>query len=329
MISTTPRPLRRGAESEGRKIVAQHVSAGSRTDSGQVRQDDTHPHFVDGRNSSRSSGVYSFVQIWARTRRLIFAVVIVAGLLCAGAWTYTARQARRAESMLAEASGVRIGDSEASVLPLVERYGGHKWAPPGSTRGTLGPREDWIDLEEYDRALNTYPDYVYSIQVNPWGSPTLAPSSKAAQALRIAMMIVPGRVRSPLGLRDWGSFVSIQIRDGRVSKVGATLFVEGRSRWLNHSWYLATDMRNEPLPLRPYTIEGENVLMREDRSIGIRNLITPQATAEQAEAAHTWNTACIVSLRGCSNRCELSPRAFQYWNTHRSPSGPTWEPTCE
>jgi hypothetical protein len=179
--------------------------------------------------------------------------MIITGLLCAGAWTYTARQARRAESMLAEASQVRIGDSEASVLPLVERHRGLKWAPADSTRGILSPRENWVDVREYDRALRIYPDYVYSIQVNPWGAPTLAPSSKAAHAP--AMVVIPGRVRSPLGLRDWGSFVDIRIRDGRVSEVGGTLIVEGRSRWLNYSWHLANERLDEPMPLRPYTIE--------------------------------------------------------------------------
>jgi hypothetical protein len=136
--------------------------------------------------------------------------------MCAGAWSYSSYQAQRAASMLAEASQVRIGDSEASVLPLVERYRGHKWAPADSTRGTLSPRENWVDVREYDRALRIYPDYVYSIQVNPWGAPTLAPSSKAAHALTIAVVVIPGRVRSPLGLRDWGSSVDIRIRDGCV-----------------------------------------------------------------------------------------------------------------
>ena len=221
--------------------------------------------------------------------------------------------------MLAQASRVRIGDSEASVLSLVGRYRGHKWAPPDSTRGTLPPRKDWVFVEEYDRALRIYPDYVYSTEVNPWGFPTFARSSEAAKALRTVINAIPGGVRSPLGLRDWASFVDIRIRDGRVSEVDGIVIVEGRSRWLNHSWCLATETRSEPLPLRPYAVESENVLMRDDRSRGIRNLISPQASEEQAEAAHSWNTACIVSLRGCSNRCELSPRAFQYWKIHPRP----------
>lgn len=268
------------------------------------------------------------MQIWARTRRLTLGVIVVTGLLCLGAWSYTAYQARRASSMLAQASRLRIGDSEASALPLVSRYRGRKWAPPGSTRGTLSPREDWIDTEQYKRAIRVYPDHVYSIEINPWGFPSFAPSSRLEKALRIAINTIPRAVRSPLGLRDWASAVDVRIRDGRVSEVEGIAFVEGRSRWLNHSWYLGNERRGEPLPL-PYAIEPLDVLMREGRSRGIRNLITPQASYEQAEAAHVWNTACVVSLRACRDLCELSPRAFQYWKTHPAPSGTMWNPTCE
>jgi hypothetical protein len=106
------------------------------------------------------------VQVWPRTRRVITAVAIVASVLCAIAWGYTAYKASRAKSLLAEASRVRIGDSEASVLALVQRYGGVKWEPSGSTRTTMSPPENWVDKSEYDHALRTYPDYVCSIQVN-------------------------------------------------------------------------------------------------------------------------------------------------------------------
>ena len=269
------------------------------------------------------------MQISAVTRRLTCAVVIVGGILCAGVRLYSAYQARRAESMLGEASRVRIGDSEASVLSLVRRYHGHKWSPSGSTRATLGPRENWVDLEMYDRALRIYPDYEYSIEVNPWGFPTFEPSSKAAKALRTVINAIPSGVRSPIGLRDWASFVDVRIRDGRVSEVEGIVFVEGRSRWLNHSWSLANERLRESLPLRPYTIESENVLMRDGRSRGICNLITSQASEEQAEAAHSWNAGCIVSLRSCRNICELSPRAYQYWKNEPGPAAAAWGLTCK
>ena len=93
------------------------------------------------------------MQVWHRTRRVVIAMAIVVTALCAIAWSYSDYKARRAKSLLAEASRVRIGDSEASVLALVQRYGGVKWHPSGSTRTTLGPRENWLDKSEYERAL--------------------------------------------------------------------------------------------------------------------------------------------------------------------------------
>lgn len=73
------------------------------------------------------------MQIWPRTRRLVIAVAIAAAVFCAVAWSYTAYKTSRAKSLLAEASHVRIGDREASVLALAQRYGGIKWEPTGST----------------------------------------------------------------------------------------------------------------------------------------------------------------------------------------------------
>ena len=273
------------------------------------------------------------MQVWPRTRRVIIAAAIVATVLCAIAWNYTAYKASRAKSLLAETSRVRIGDSEASVLALVQRYGGVKWEPSGSTRTTMSPRENWVDKSEYDRALGTYPDYAYSIQVNPWGFPTIAPESHSSRRLGAvlwsAMDIVPASIRAPFGLRDWVSEVDINIRDGRVSKVSGMVLVEGRSRWLNHEWSLVSEMPREPMQARAYMTEPVNILMRTDRSRGVGNILTAQASEQETEAAHLWNTACLTSLRSCTDRCELSPAAFRYMTNHPAVSRGIWEPTCD
>ena len=272
------------------------------------------------------------MQGWPRTRRVIIAVAIVATVLCTIAWSYTAYKTSRAKSLLAEASRVRIGDSEASVLALVQRYGGVKWEPPGTTRTTMSPRENWVDKSDYDRALRTYPDYIYSIPVNPWGFPTFAPESdsrrRLAGVLWSATDVIPASIRAPFGLRHWLSEVDIDIRDGRVSKISGMVLVEGRSRWLNHEWSLVSEMPREPMQSRAYTTEPMNILMRTDRSRGLRNIVTPQASEQETEAAHLWNTACLTSLRSCTDRCELSPTAFRYMTNHPDVSRDSWEPTC-
>lgn len=272
------------------------------------------------------------MQVWPRTRRVIIELAMVATAFCAVAWTYSAYKASLAKSLLVEASRVQIGDSEASVLALVQRYGGMKWHPSGSTRTTLGPRENWLDKSEYERALRTYPDYDYSILVNPWGFPTITPESdsrpRLKAALRSAMENVPARVRAPLGLRDWVSSVDINIRDGRVSKVIGEVLVEGRTRWLNHEWSLVDEIPSESTQSRTYLIEPVNIGMRTGRSRGLENILTPQASQQETEAAHLWNAACLTSLRSCTDRCDLSPAAFRYMTNHPEVSR-GWEPTCD
>jgi hypothetical protein len=241
------------------------------------------------------------VQGWPRTRRVMIAAAV-------------------------------FGDSESSVLALVRRYNGIKWAPPESTRATMSPREDWLDKSEYDRALRTYPDYVYSISVNPWAFPTITPESGSGHLfdglLRFVMNVVPANVRAPFGLRDWVSGVDISIRDGRVSKVSGDVLVEGRTRWLNHGWSLVSEMPREPMQSLGYTTEPINILMRTGRSRGLGNILTPQASEQEAETAHSWNTACLTSLRSCTDRCELSPAAFRYMTNHPEVSH-GWKPTCD
>ena len=272
------------------------------------------------------------MQVWPRARRVIIAVAIVVTALCAIAWSYTAYNARRAKSLLAEGARVQIGDSEESVLTVIQRYGGAKWEPTGSTRTTLGPRENWIDKSEYERALRTYPDFAYSIQVNPWGYPSIATESELSRKLNAilwsALDDVPTSVRAPFGLRRWVSAVDIYIRDGRVSKVSGEVLVEGRSRWLNHEWSLVSEMPHEVLQSSAFMTKPENILMRTGRSRGLGNTITPQASEQETEAAHFWNAACLTSLRGCTDRCELSPTAFRYMTNHPDVSR-GWEPTCD
>jgi hypothetical protein len=236
---------------------------------------------------------------------------------------------------IAVCGGITCADwrQRSICAPAGPAVWGGKWEPPGSTRTTMSPRENWVDKSEYERALRTYPDYAYSIPVNPWGFPTIAPESdskrKLNAVLRSAMDVVPASVRAPFGLRDWVSEVDINIRDGRVSKVLGIVLVEGRSRWLNHEWSLVSEMPYEPMQSRAYMTEPVNILMRTGRSRGLGNILLPQASEQETQAAHLWNTACLTSLRSCTDRCELSPAAFQYMANHPDVSRGIWEPTCD
>src|SRR6478752_584899 len=104
-----------------------------------------------------------------RRRRLVtplYLCSLVLVVLFASLWVYDEYEAHRATSMLVEAGRVQLGDSEASVLPLVRRYGGFKWAP--DSFANLGKREEWIDPLEYEHRLKSISEYAYWVAVNPW-----------------------------------------------------------------------------------------------------------------------------------------------------------------
>jgi hypothetical protein len=61
--------------------------------------------------------------------RLMAAAIVLAAAVYGLPWAYVECEAHRAETMLAEASRVQVGDAEASILPLVRRYDGLKWRP--------------------------------------------------------------------------------------------------------------------------------------------------------------------------------------------------------
>ena len=113
----------------------------------------------------------------SRTRhlfwRLILALLAV-GAVCYGSlWAYVEYEAHRANSILAEISRVQIGDTEASVLALTNRYGGFKWTPE-----PLPPREQWGDKDEYDYETELQCDYKYELGISPFGTTVAAPLSR-------------------------------------------------------------------------------------------------------------------------------------------------------
>src|ERR1035441_2913499 len=100
--------------------------------------------------------------------RLIVAVLALTASVYGSLWAYIECAAHRAKSMLVAASRIRVGDTEASVLPLVERFGGYKWTPE-----QLSPREQWIDKDEYDYQKTLLSDYKYELGISPFATTAL------------------------------------------------------------------------------------------------------------------------------------------------------------
>ncbi|MGE5112138.1 MAG: hypothetical protein ACM3JB_14845 [Acidobacteriaceae bacterium] len=284
------------------------------------------------------------MQIWprgawfgvnARVRRVALKVALaLAALLLLFillVHAYVDYEAHRAKEMLAEAARVRIGDSEASVSQFVKKYDGLKWVP--ETKERLGPRENWLDKEEYKLRLRSLSDFAYSLEANPWGFPNLARAMEGKERrtdkiLRAVMANIPSRLRQYLLMRDWVVGVELSFKDSQVSRVSMTALVEGHDQWLGHQWVLATEMPHLDMPPRTYVIGAAFLSMADGVGNSVENFLTPAALSEQTEAAHGFNTACLTSIRGCSGSCESSLRTIQYLEKHPEAAYNIATPNC-
>lgn len=254
--------------------------------------------------------------------RLIVAVLVL-GAVCYGSlWAYVEYEAHRAESMLAELSRVRIGDTEGSVLALTGRYSGFKWNPE-----PLPPREQWIDKEEYDYEVSRQSDYKYELGISPFGT-TVGRVGRLAQALRHAREVVPTDLRPLLGLRDWGIVADLSVRTGRVQSVSAMTLFEGRSEWLGHKWELAEGMPRYGMPARAYAVGAAHLTMADGGGEMIENFFTPRAADDEVDAAHEFNAECMTSVSGCNGLCDAAPRPLAYLKQHPDAAWNIIPPQC-
>jgi hypothetical protein len=180
-------------------------------------------------------------------RVVVVTVLSVAALWCS-LWTYVGYERHRAVSLFAEASRVRVGDTEASILPLLGHYGGHKWMTE-----PLPPKEQWIDKDEYDYQMNRLSDYSYLLGISPFGT-TTGQITRLNLAMRTVREAVPSHLRALVGMRDWGTTVQLSIRNGRVQSISAMALVRGQSEWLGNRWELAEGMPRHDMRPRAYAI---------------------------------------------------------------------------
>jgi len=250
--------------------------------------------------------------------------LLAIGAICYGSlWAYVAYEAHRAKSLVAEVSRVQVGDTEASVIALTNRYGGFKWTPE-----PLPPREQWIDKDEYDYQTEQQSDYKYELGISPFGTSVAAPTGRWTQVLRSGRERVPVHLRPLLGLRDWGTTVELSIRRGHVQSVSAMTLVQGRSQWLGCSWELAERMPRSHMPLRAYAVGAAHLTMADGGGEMIQNFFTPSASQEEVEAARRFNAGCLTSLRGCGF-CDVAPGALEYLKQHPDAAWNIIPPKCK
>ncbi len=263
-----------------------------------------------------------------RSIRLVLICTIAVPLLMVGAsWSYAQYEARRAKLLLAEAARIGIGDSEASIQPLLRRFGG------GTCVDLETPKEraraDWWDKLEYEHWLRNVPDCSYFVDVDPWVSPLSVKSrrlveSKAYVRAKLAMWAIPGRVRSLLGMREWNTYVSISVRGGHVTAVRAGVYVEHRGSWLGHRWELLKEAPYDPYGRPPldYSVDGAFLTFPEVGSengpgkAAIWNYLTSKASESQFQAAQNINMSCLTRPFACKGMCDLSHQAIEYLKQH-------------
>lgn len=229
--------------------------------------------------------------------------------------------------MLADASQVQVGATEATVLPLVGRYGGYKWKTE-----PLSPREDWSDRDEYDYQKNLLSDYRFSLEVSPFGLLTtnghFGQRGRVTQSIRATINTLPARLRAVFGLRDWGTAVDLSIRGGRVQSVSGMVLVEGRSRWLGHEWEFASAMPEHGIQANVFFVESGILEMENNGGAIIQDIFTPKASEEEVQTSRKFNTACLTSIRGCDGFCDFTPRTLEYLKQHPDAAGNIIPPKC-
>lgn len=254
--------------------------------------------------------------VYHRLLRLAFGLVgavlfLVAFLYC-GLRSYTVYVAHRAVSVLDEAARIQVGATEASILPLVARYGGVKWKPYSPIR-----IDDCADKAGCEYQNAHLPDYAYDFDYAPFNvlSQPDRRTGQLRRAITTLMIQTPSSWRDPLSLRNWLIEVQICIRGGRVENVYGSLFVEGRTHWLGNTWELVEEPDRE-MGSKTYRLTGTALTFPGNGGGGIIQFLTPAATADQLQAAHSFNARCLTGFIPCQRLCDLSPRAFEYLNEH-------------
>ena len=156
---------------------------------------------------------------------LATAATLVLVLICYGlARAYLYYEAARAEHMMRELGDVKLGDSEAQVLPILERY--------GDCRGSL--------------LLQPYPafdksDHECLVEIGPSGIYYLVDPDNASRFYPITRAILSSlnpRLRRAIGLRRWNVYGRVGFKDKQVKVVYGTVMVEGSHEWLEADWNL-------------------------------------------------------------------------------------------
>jgi hypothetical protein len=247
------------------------------------------------------------VSVLGMTKRLSTArrVSIVAGgvLLCSYVSALLALQLeiKRASQLFEEIHNVRIGDTEQSIKPLIERYGGRRW----------------------DVQVGAFEDYNYALVVNPWWFPSLTRSKLADKFHTITLMVNP-RTRAVVGLRMWYVGGEISIKDHRVVAVQSETVVEAKYMWLGAMWRSSDKPREfersadapDKSPPREDFVSSGILDMANGTGTSWDFWTTSSSPEVQTRMARVTNFECLHPFSTCETPCDLLPEATESFRTH-------------
>ncbi|MGC2248089.1 MAG: hypothetical protein WA609_15890 [Terriglobales bacterium] len=261
---------------------------------------------------------------------LAIAVTLALVLICYGlARAYLYYEAARAEHMLRELGDVKLGDGEAPVLPILQRY--------GTCRRFLEPYMGNVKTD-YEYMVDIGPSGIYYYYVDP------ANTSMFYRITRAVVGDLNPRLRRAIGLRRWNVYGRVGFKDKRVTFVVGTVMVEGSKEWLQGGWGLEQTIPPSEIrtivtvPGVSWPHDANHYLVTWDRliSMEIQNgggqgtgaYITPAATDEEKRSAHEFRWNCLTSLSGCKTVCDLYPAAVEYadsgtWKERREACRPS------
>ena len=245
--------------------------------------------------------------------RMFMLAAAVAVICYMAVWLVLAYQIRRATRLFEDAQQIRVGASEESIRPMLERFGGHR-----------------LDIQ-----LGYHEDYNYVFEISPWRSSTASSGQSAESVYSIERALNP-RFRRAVGFRKWRVGIDLAMKQDRVVAVQSVAIVEGRRRWLGAMWHLSEIPPEFERIVPPDALP--DVERRELVTPGILNLetgtgtswtvwMTPSSPADQRRIAHRLNFGCIRSFSGCDTVCDLLPEAPQYFREHPelAPKGGGWD----
>ena len=249
------------------------------------------------------------------TRCLVaIAAVLVAVVACYGlARIYLCYEAARAEHMMRELGDVKLGDSEAQVLPMLERY--------GTWRRVLEPYT-YSDKTDYEYMVDIGPSGIYYFYVDP------ASTGMFYRITRAVLGNLNPRLRRAIGLRRWNVYGRVGFKEKRVKLVVGIVMVEGSHEWLKGGWDLVQTIPPSeidryvtrwgvswPHDANHYLVDWSRLIAMEKQNGGGEDAgaeITPAATDEEKRSAHEFRWNCLTSRTGCRTVCDLYPAGLEY-----------------